>query len=72
MNFTIPDLINLDGFNASNHTGDLIECDIVMDSGTTSCSWGISASYDTDQLYHGTPDVNMVHILKTQLETQRI
>ena len=63
MNFTIPDLINLDGFNASNHTGDLIECDIVMDSGTTSCSWGISASYDTDQLYHGTPDINMVHII---------
>ena len=51
MNFTIPDIINL-GFHASHHSGDLIECDIVMDSGTTGCSWGILSSYDTDQLYH--------------------
>ena len=64
MNFTIPDLINFDGFSTKNHVGDLIECDIIMDSGTTSCSWSISASYDTDNLYSGSPDINMIHVLE--------
>ena len=63
MNFSIPDLINFDGFSAKNHNGDLIECDIVMDSGKTCCSWSISASYDLEQLYSGSPEINMIHVL---------
>ena len=63
INFTIPNLINFDGFNATHHNEDLIECDIIIDNGTTSCNWNISSNYDTDNLYSAMPVINMVHII---------
>ena len=63
INFTIPNLINFDGFNATHHNEDLIECDNIIDNGTTSCQWNISANYDIDNLYKGVPIINMIHIV---------